>query len=71
MIISAGNFLVRLHRYKETEEQKIIQDKGLEHERSFLGVLSAQGRRVCDIEGVSRPGRLDSCGDEARRGDHL
>ena len=33
----------------DTEEQKIIQDKGLEHERSFLDALSAQGKRVCDL----------------------
>jgi len=36
---------------QDTEEQKIIQDKGLEHERAFLGLLAAQGRRLCDLSG--------------------
>jgi uncharacterized protein len=36
---------------QDTEEQKIIQDKGLEHERAFLGRLAAQGRLLCDLSG--------------------
>ena len=32
-----------------TEEQKIIQDKGIEHERDFLSFLAAEGRGVCDL----------------------
>jgi len=32
-----------------SEELKIIQDKGIEHERAFLEHLAAGGRRVCDL----------------------
>ena len=33
----------------DTEEQEIIQRKGIEHERAFLQSLVAGGRRVCDL----------------------
>ena len=33
----------------DTEEQQIIRDKGLEHERAFLGALSAQNRPITDL----------------------
>src|SRR5439155_8102741 len=36
----------------DTEEQRIIQEKGIEHERAFLDALQAQGRQVCKFEGV-------------------
>ena len=39
----------------DTEEDKIIQDKGLEHERAFLGLLAAQGRRPRNARSCSRP----------------
>jgi len=32
---------------EDTEEQRLIQDKGLEHERGFLEALRSQGRKVC------------------------
>ena len=35
----------------DSEEQQFIQEKGNEHERSFLGILAAQGRQVCDLSG--------------------
>src|SRR5207248_6647314 len=35
----------------DTEEQRIIQEKGIEHERAFLDALQAQGQ-VCKFEGV-------------------
>jgi uncharacterized protein len=34
---------------QNSEEQKIIQDKGMEHERAFLNSLAAQGKFVCDL----------------------
>ena len=55
----------------DTEEDKIIQDKGLEHERAFLGRLAAQGRRLCDLSGQPGPPGLYSGGHAPRRGDHL
>ena len=33
----------------DTEEAKIIQEKGLEHERGFLDSLISQGRLLCDL----------------------
>jgi len=33
----------------DSEEQRIIQDKGIEHERGFLDSLAAQGRHICDL----------------------
>jgi uncharacterized protein len=35
----------------DSEEQQFIQEKGIEHERAFLGILAAQGRQVCDLSG--------------------
>jgi uncharacterized protein len=35
----------------DSEEQQFIQEKGMEHERAFLGILAAQGRQVCDLSG--------------------
>ena len=55
---------------QDTEEQKIIQDKGLEHERAFLGLLAAQGAAVRPERGA-RPRRLNSGGHAPWRGDHL
>jgi uncharacterized protein len=40
-----------------SEEQKVIQDKGIEHERAFLDALAAGGRQICDLsEFRGRPG---------------
>jgi uncharacterized protein len=52
-----------------SEEQKIIQDKGIEHERAFLSVLTASGKRVCDL-GEFR-GLLEPTLDAMRRGDEI
>ena len=51
------------------EEQKIIQDKGNEHERAFLDALAAGGRRICDLsEFRSRP---EPTLDAMRRGEEI
>lgn len=53
----------------DTEEQKIVQDKGLEHERAFLESLAAKGRRVCDLrEFRDQP---DPTLDAMRRGEDV
>jgi uncharacterized protein len=35
----------------DTEEQDIIQEKGVEHERAFLESLIVRGKRICDLQG--------------------
>jgi len=54
---------------QDTEEDKIIQDKGLEHERAFLGRLAAQGRRLCDLSGERD--HVDSTLAAMRRGEEI
>jgi uncharacterized protein len=39
----------------DSEEQKFIQEKGLEHERAFLGILASHGKRLCDLSGARDP----------------
>jgi uncharacterized protein len=51
------------------EEQKIIQDKGIEHERAFLEALAADGRRVCDLSEFK--GRSGPTLDAMRRGKEI
>jgi hypothetical protein len=51
------------------EEQKIIQDKGIEHERAFLEALEAGGRRVCDLSEFK--GRSGPTLDAMRRGEEI
>ncbi|MBV8844933.1 MAG: hypothetical protein JO307_19170, partial [Bryobacterales bacterium] len=52
-----------------SEEQKMIQDKGNEHERSYLEALSAAGWRVCDLSGFrARPAPTL---DAMRRGEEM
>jgi uncharacterized protein len=51
------------------EEQKIIQEKGIEHERAFLDALAASGKRVCDLSefrGLPEPPL-----DAMRRGEEI
>ena len=53
----------------DTEEQKIIQDSGLEHERAFLESLATRGRHVCDLrEFRDQPGPTL---DAMRRGEDV
>lgn len=51
------------------EEQKIIQEKGNEHERAFLDGLAAAGRRVCDLSGFR--GRPEPTLDAMRGGEEI
>src|SRR4051794_7580809 len=44
-----------IERDADTEEQDLIQKKGVEHEQAFVKSLRAQGRSVCD---------LSECGDQ-------
>ena len=53
----------------DTEEDKIVQDKGLEHEGAFLGRLAAQGRRLCDLRGSQD--HMDSTLAAMRRGEEI
>ncbi len=52
-----------------SEEQKIIQDKGIEHERAFLDALAAAGRHVCDLSQCR--GRPEPTLDAMRRGEEI
>ena len=36
----------------DTEERRVIQEKGIEHERAFLDLLQVQGRQACKFEGL-------------------
>jgi predicted RecB family nuclease len=52
-----------------SEEQKLIQDKGAEHENAFLNALEAGGRRVCDLSEFR--GRPEPTLDAMRRGEEI
>jgi predicted RecB family nuclease len=52
-----------------SEEQKIVQDKGIEHERAFLEHLAADGRRVCDLSAFK--GQSAPTLDAMRRGEEI
>jgi uncharacterized protein len=53
----------------DSEEQQIIQDKGIEHEHAFLDSLEAQGRRVCDLSNFQ--GKPEPTLDAMRRGEEI
>lgn len=50
-------------------EQKIIQEKGIEHEHAFLDALSAAATRVCDLSGFK--GLSGPTLDAMRRGEEI
>jgi hypothetical protein len=53
----------------DSEEARIIQEKGLEHERGFLDSLTSQGRLLCDLsEFRDQPGPTL---DAMRRGEDV
>ncbi|MDR3701072.1 MAG: TM0106 family RecB-like putative nuclease [Candidatus Sulfopaludibacter sp.] len=52
-----------------SEEDKIVQFKGVEHEHAFLGRLAEQGRRVCDLSGGRE--HLESTLAAMRRGEEI
>ena len=53
----------------DSEEQKIIQEKGIEHERAFLDSLVTRGTRICDLsEFRNRP---EPTLDAMRRGEEI
>jgi uncharacterized protein len=53
----------------DTEEQRIIQEKGIEHERAFLDSLHARGRQVRKFVGVR--GHLSETLAAMRRGEEI
>lgn len=58
-----------IHPDPDSEEQRIIQDKGIEHEQAFLDSLEAQGRRVCDLSNFR--GTPEPTLDAMRRGEEI
>ncbi len=52
-----------------TEEQKFIQDLGIEHERAFLDALARRGRSICNLTEFRK--RTEPTLDAMRRGEEI
>ena len=55
----------------DTEEQQIIQDKGIEHERAFLDRWPHREGGMCDLSGPRRPTGPTLACHAPRRRHHL
>ncbi len=63
-IVSIWNSRMQCSHDQDTAEDRILQARAEEHERTFLRELTDSGHDVCDLKSVTDPIRRSARGEE-------